>query len=352
MTKRGFELNGLATAVGSMPHVDPQKACSLVLTHLPEIPAWPQLPKRSFNENMYVQFSEGFPGVVVEEERIWVDRSRDLNKPLENLYAAYLENQIEKYAIGPDYAAGLQVFLKEVGKISPKAVKGQVTGPISFGLTVTDQNRRPLLYDEVLADAIAKHLRLKAAWQEKALRSVWPNTIIFVDEPYLTSLGSAFVSFPKEQVVTLIDEVLGGISGLKGIHCCGNTDWSVLLQTSLDILNFDAYNYGESISLYPEEVKNFLERGGVIAWGIVPNSEDNTAKETAASLLDRLVETMGLLSKKGVNYDTIKSQCLITPSCSLASMSPEAAASALEITAHVSAEFRRKHTSPKIKLAK
>jgi methionine synthase II (cobalamin-independent) len=352
MTKRGFELNGLATAVGSMPHVDPRKACSLVLTHLPEIPAWPQLPKRSFKENMYVQYSEGFPSIVVVEERIWVDRSRDLSKPLENLYAAYLENQIEKYAIGSDYAAGLQVFLKEVRKIRPKAVKGQVTGPISFGLTVTDQNRRPLLYDEVLADAIAKHLRLKAAWQEKALRSVWPNTIIFVDEPYLTSLGSAFVSFPKEQVVTLIEEVLGGISGLKGIHCCGNTDWSVLLQTSLDILNFDAYNYGESISLYPDEVKSFLERGGVIAWGIVPNSEDNTAKETASSLLDRLVETMGLLSKKSVNYETIKSQCLITPSCSLASMSPEAAANALEITARVSAEFRRKHINPKIKLAK
>jgi methionine synthase II (cobalamin-independent) len=352
MTKRGFELNGLATAVGSMPHVDPQKACSLVLTHLPEIPAWPQLPRRSFKENMYVQYSEGFPGVVVEDERIWVDRSRDLSKPLEHLYSAYLENQIEKYAIGTDYAAGFPVFLKEAKKIKPKAVKGQVTGPISFGLTVTDQNRRPLLYDEVLADALAKHLRLKAAWQEKALSSISPNTIIFVDEPYLTSIGSAFVSFPKDQVVTLIDEVLGGISGLKGVHCCGNTDWSALLQTSLDILNFDAYSYGESISLYPAEVKSFLDRGGVIAWGIVPNSEDNVSRETAASLVDRLVETMGLLSKKGINYDTIKSQCLITPSCSLASMSPEAAASALETTARVSAEFRKKHITPKMKIAK
>src|SRR4030043_1889059 len=130
MTKRGFELNGLATAVGSMAHVDPQKACSLVLKHLPEIPAWPQLPQRSFQENMYVQYSEGFPGVVVEEERIWVDRSQDLSTPLEHLYAAYLENKIDQYEIGPEYAAGFQVFLKEVTKIRPKAVKGQVTGPI------------------------------------------------------------------------------------------------------------------------------------------------------------------------------------------------------------------------------
>jgi methionine synthase II (cobalamin-independent) len=343
VTKGGFELNGLATAIGSMPHVEPREACSLVLKYLSEIPAWPQLPKKSFLENMYVQFSEGFPGVIVEGERIWVDRSKDLSKPLEQLYTAYLENNIEYGAISTRYAAGFHAFLKEAKQKGRKAVKGQVTGPISFGLSVTDQNRRPLLYDEVLADAIAKHLRLKAAWQEKMLKSVFPKTIISVDEPYLASMGSAFVSFPREQVIALLEEVLSGISGLKAIHCCGNTDWSVVLQTSLDILSFDAYNYAETLALYPAEVKNFLNRGGVIAWGIVPNEEQALSKETKASIGDRLEEAMRLLSKKGISFDTIKSQCLITPSCSLASISIKAAAGALDLTAAVSADFRKRH---------
>lgn len=343
MSKGKFKLNGLATAIGSMPHVDPQEACSLVLTHLPEIPTWPQLPKRSFLENMCAQFSEGFPGVVLEEERIWIDSSQELSRPLEQLYAAYLEGSINHSAVGYEYAEGFHVFLNMVGKTDAKAVKGQVTGPISFGLTVTDQDRRPLLYDDVLADALAKHLRLKAAWQEKALSAISPNTIISVDEPYLASLGSAFVSLPREQVVTLLEEVLGGISGLKAIHCCGNTDWSVLLQTSIDILSFDAFNYGETLSLYPSEVKGFLSRGGVIAWGIVPYDEQALAKETEASLLDRLEDTMGLLSKKGIGYDALKSQCLITPSCGLGSISTSAAARALELTAAVSAGFRKRH---------
>ncbi|HEY48481.1 MAG TPA: methionine synthase [Dehalococcoidia bacterium] len=342
MSKARFELNGLATAIGSMPHVDPQEACSLVLSHLPEIPAWPQLPNRSFTENMYAQFSEGFPGVVLEKERIWIDRSQDLSKPLEQLYSAYLENTIDSGTLSYDYAAGFHVFLNRVGKSNERAVKGQVTGPISFGLTVTDQDRRPLLYDDVLADALAKHIRLKATWQEQALSNVFPNTIIFIDEPYLSSFGSAFVSVSREQVVTLLEEVLGGINGLKGIHCCGNTDWSVVLQTSLDILSLDAYNYGETLSLYPSEVGDFLNRGGVIAWGIIPNDEQFLTKETAASLLERLEETMGLLSKKGIDYDILTSRCLITPSCSLASVSTEAAARALEMTAGVSSAFRKK----------
>ncbi len=343
MTKGRFELNGLATAIGSMPNVEPREACSLVLKYLHDVPFWPQLPRKSFLENMYVQYSEGFPGVIVEGERIWVDRSKDLSSPLERLYAAYLENNIEYGAISAGYAGGFHAFLKEAKQKGQKAVKGQVTGPISFGLSVTDQNRRPILYDEVLADAIAKHLRLKAAWQEKMLKTISPRTIIFVDEPYLHSVGSAFVSISREQVVNLIGEVLSGISGLKAVHCCGNTDWSMVLQTPLDILSFDAYDHSETLALYPSEVKNFLNRGGVIAWGIVPNNEQVLAKETASSLGDRLEEAMSLLAKKGINPDIMKSQCLITPSCGLDSVSVETAKRALGLVAAVSADFRKRH---------
>ncbi len=102
----------LPTIIGTMPHTDPSEACSQITRYLKDIPAWPQLPRRSFLENMYVQYSEGFPGVVIEGDKIYVDRSQDLNQPLERLYAAYLENDFYKYPIGRDYAAGLYAFLE------------------------------------------------------------------------------------------------------------------------------------------------------------------------------------------------------------------------------------------------
>jgi len=336
-----FELNGLPTAVGSMPHIDPKEACRLMVRFLPEIPAWPQLPKRSFLENMYAQFSEGFPGVVIDGDHIYVDRAKNLEQPLEQLYTSYLENKVEEYAISPDYAPGLYAFLET--ELSPFAVKGQVTGPISWGLSVTDQERRPVLYDDTLADALAKHLRLKAAWQEMKLKARWPNTIIFVDEPYMASFGSAFVSISREQVLHLLEEVFSGISGLKGVHCCGNTDWSLLLSTSLDILNFDAYNYAYTLALYPEEVKAFVGRGGVIAWGIVPNDEQALEGETVKSLLDRLDEGLAGLDRKGIPFRQVLSQCLLTPACGLGSISEEGAAWALELLAEVSKELRQRY---------
>lgn len=338
-----IEFGCRATAIGTMPHTDPATACAQVLKYLKDIPVWPQLTRRSFLENMYVQFSEGFPGAVVGDDKVYVDRSRDISKPLEALYVAYLEKDADKYPVTADYAAGLHHFLS-LKNIAPLAVKGQVTGPVSWALTVNDDSGRALIYDDTLADAAAKLLRLKAAWQEKKLRELCPNTVIFVDEPYMTSFGSAFVSVSREKVISLLEEVFGGISGLKGLHCCGNTDWSVLLATSADILSFDAYNYAQSLTLYPDEVKGLLGRRGAIAWGIVPNSEESLARETVSSLKDRLEEAMAPFTRKGIRFRQLIEQGLLTPSCGLASLSSEAAsAQALELLSGLSLRIRQRY---------
>ena len=337
-----FEFGCLPTVIGSMPHTDAQKACHLLLRYLPAIPAWPQLPKRSFTENMYAQFSEGFPGVTIENEHIYVDRSQNMDTALEQLHTDYSKNAIDHYTISPDYASGLHAFLAV--KIEPPlAIKGQVIGPVSWGLSVPDEQRRAIIYDETLADAMVKHLRLKAAWQEKALSQISPTTIIFVDEPYLASLGTPFVSLSSQQVVDLLEEVLAGISGIKGIHCCGNTDWTLVLSLPIDVLSFDAYNYAESFGVYPAEVRSFLARGSAIAWGIIPNDEESLAKETLASLNDRLEEAMAPFTRDGIRFRQLIEQGLLTPSCGLASLSLEAAEQALELLAELSTKLRKRY---------
>jgi len=337
-----LEFNCLPTIIGSMPHTDPAAACAQVLKYLKDIPAWPQLPRRSFKENMNAQFSEGFPGIRLTDDRLRFVRAKDLDESLERFYAAYLEEDIEQYPTTPSYAAGLHAFMGSTG-LSPLAVKGQITGPLTWGLSVTDEEGKAILYDDVLGDAVAKFLRLKAAWQEKQLAKISPNTIIFVDEPYMASFGSVAVPLSKEKVVSLLEEVFRGIKGLKGVHCCGNTDWSVILETSLDIVSFDAYNYAQSLSLYPAETKAFLDRKGVIAWGIVPNDSPSLGKESAAALKDRLEEAMLPFTRNGISFQQLLAQSLITPSCTLASLeSPDASARALELLAELSKIMRTK----------
>jgi len=337
-----LEFGCLPTAIGSMPHMDSNEACSIIMKCLPDIPVWPQLPRRSPKEDMIIQFSEGFPGVVMEGNRIHIEPSVDFESELEQIHIDCEQDASRKYGISPEYAAGLHAFLSKA--TGSQMVKGQVTGPITWGLRVTNQEGLGILYDDVLSETATKFLRLKASWQENLLKEIAPNTIIFVDEPYLVSLGSVFTPIPEEKVPILLEEVLGGIKGTKGLHCCGNTNWSVLLDTTIDILSFDAYNYASSLSTHSDNVKLFLERGGNIAWGIVPNEEEALVKESLSSLRDRLEEAMAPFTRDGVKFKQLVAQGLVTPSCSLESLSPEAAGQALELTAKLSENLRSRYT--------
>ncbi len=331
--------------IGSMPHKDAAKACELIAHYLRDIPAWPQLPNRSPLENMYAQYSEGFPGVVPSADGIRIDRKKaDAIDSMASLYTAHETRDVDRYAISPEYAQGLPAFLGLKDKISPLAVKGQVTGPVTWGLTVTDEEGKAIIYDDQFMDVVPTFLGLKAAWQEKMLRRISKNTIIFVDEPYMSAFGSVAVPFDNKKVTKLLNQVFDSITGIKGVHCCGNTDWPVLLKTKTDILSFDAYNYAASFSLYPSEVKEFIERHGTIAWGIIPNTEESLAKESAASLKDRLEETMAPFTRNGISIRQLIAQGLLTPSCGLASLSEEASARALELLAELSTKIRQRYT--------
>jgi len=332
----------LATAIGSMPQTDPAAACDEVVRYLKSAPAWPQLPNRSFRENMTAQFSEGFPGVTVTADKVLVDRDRALDKPLEALYAAYLEGNADAFPTSIEYAAGLHHFLT-LTDLAPVAVKGQITGPVTWGLTATEGSGKGVVYDDVLGDAVAKFLRLKAAWQERALQRLFRRTLVFIDEPSLAAFGSASMSLSRQRVIALLNEVCAGLDGLKGVHCCGNTDWSILMATDIDILSFDAYDYARSLSLYPFEVKNFINSGGAIAWGIVPNTEEALAKETVASLRDRLEEAMAPFTRNGIPIRQMVSQGLLTPSCGLAGLSAAAASQVLKLLAELSSRIRRSY---------
>lgn len=339
----GFRPCCLPTAVGSLPCTDPGEACDLVLRYLPEIPAWPQLPNRTPLENMYVQYFERFPGAVVDGDRVYVHGDSHLETGLEKLYADYLEGDTAGYGLDPRLAAGLAEMRGRWANLAqrPQAFKGQITGPISGGLQVTDRHRRPALYDELLADAMAKYLRLVAGEHERVLGEAGGQTIVFVDEPYLSAVGSSFIQIRREQVNELLGEVLGGLRGLKGVHCCGNTDWSLVLESPLDVLSFDAYNYAETLALYAGEVKAFLRRGGVLAWGIVPTDQRALDGENVDSLVAKLLAGIALLGNKGIEREEILVASLITPSCGLGPMSPGGAARALALTAGVAGRVRR-----------
>ncbi len=339
-----FEPDCLATGIGSLPYTDIEKACRIAIEYFPEIPFWPQLPKLSFYENMYVQYSEKLPGRVIQSDKIYVDLFQDITEELEQFYDDYRHNNIMEFGQSQEYIHGLYKFLEFKEELSEiKAIKGQITGPVSFGLQIQDDCSRPILNDSMMEDILVKNLKMKARWQEQQLSEICPTTIISVDEPYLSAIGSPVFNLKREDVMADLQEVLGGIKGLKATHCCGNTDWPLLMETSIDILFLDAYSYAEKLALYPSEIQDFLDRGGIIGWGIVPSIAEDIRQETPENIMKKLEDAFRLLVEKGMKFGDILHQSLITPSCGLGTLELEDAEKALSLTNQVSAIMREKY---------
>ncbi|UCH94747.1 MAG: hypothetical protein JSV88_31425 [Candidatus Aminicenantes bacterium] len=348
----------LAAGIGSMPFEDVEHAVDVSLAKLPEAPFWPQLPKLGLNEQMEIQYSEGMPCIVIDREkgRMYFDTSGDYSEAFAEFYEAYMmamdpdegTGDCSAVAISQDFSKGIYAMEKRLQSLGGKLpfVKVQTTGPCSFALTIVDENKRAIYYNEEFRDVVIKALAMKCRWQIQKFQPFAERVICFVDEPILSAFGSStYISVKREDVVAHLAEMIDAIhadNGIAGIHCCGNTEWSILIDAGVDIVNFDAFGYGETIAMYADAVKTHLERGGMLAWGVVPTSKaiQEQTVETMVAHFEKMVDN---LASKGVDKQLIVEQAIVTPSCGTGSMDPVDAEKVFEMTAKLSKVMREKY---------
>lgn len=354
-----MKTNFTATAIGSMPFEDAAYAVSVSLSRMPNAPIWPQLPILGLHEQMEVQYSEGIPSAVVDEakHRMFIDTSVDYSESFAEFYENYMaamdpdegNGDCSSMAISSDFSKGLYALEEALKKSQTKLpfVKVQTTGPVSFALTIVDENKRAIYYNEEFRDVIVKALAMKCRWQIQKFQPYAEKVICFIDEPILSAFGSStYVSVKREDVVAMLAEVIDAVhadGALAGIHCCGNTEWSILIDAGVDIVNFDAFGYGETIAMYPEAVKAHLENGGILAWGVVPTSK-TIREQTVDTLEAQLEKVMDNLSSKGIDKSLICQQALITPSCGTGSLDEADAEKVFELLSQLSLRMKQKHS--------
>jgi methionine synthase II (cobalamin-independent) len=349
----------LASGIGSVPFTDVDYAVSLVSSKLPDSPFWPQLPKLGFNEQMLTQYSESLPCIKIdyENKRLYFDTTGDYTEQITDFYEAYLaamdpdsgNGDCSAMAISQEFSKGIYAFEKHLKSQTNKLpfVKVHTVGPCSYTMTVTDQDRKFIYYNNEFRDIITKALSMKCRWQIKKFQPYAEKVICFLDEPILSAYGSStYISVSREDMVELISEVVDVIhqdNALAGIHCCGNTEWSILVDAGADIINFDAFEFGKSIALYPESISEFLKKGGILAWGIVPTSvavREQTV-ESLSNHLEKLIDH--LASKCKVDKQVIVEQAIITPACGTGILDPQDAEKVFELTSEVSKAMKIKY---------
>ncbi|MCP4694990.1 MAG: hypothetical protein GY859_43585 [Desulfobacterales bacterium] len=297
------------TAMAVMPHRDVDRALEQALTM--DIPFWPQLPLLNYNEDMYVQASEHFPGMVLDVENRKLSFSMEkFGLELEETLAHFEEP--EYFDISPGFSDVYHRFLNLDLSDRP-AIRGQLEGPISFGFNILGQDDRPILFDDNIRPFMFDFMARRINVQLQRLKEINPNAFMYVDEPGLQFLFSALSGYDGTRAKTDLDQFFSMVDRPRGIHLCGNPDWDFLLGLDMDILSLDVYQNGEIFSSYAGAIQKFLDNGGVLAWGVVPTNFEPFEASTIDSLEARLTEAWASLAARGVDRDHMLSRSLISP---------------------------------------
>ncbi|MCM8795111.1 MAG: methionine synthase [Candidatus Omnitrophica bacterium] len=320
-----LNLRGLTTGIGSMPHVEVDSALDLIFKYCPEIPFWPQLPQKDKREGMLAQFSENLPCLEFSRGVLSYNPA-DKDRQLEKFYERLIAEDLDYFKISPDFASGLYAFYQKLERSNLSKIefiKAQITGPFTFAGGINDETGRSLLHNDIFRQAILKGLVMKGRWQRDLLRKFNKKIILFFDEPYLSAFGSAYTPLNREDVIGGLEEFSEGLKApdvLLGVHCCGNTDWSIFTEINhLNIISFDAFSFLDKFLLYAQDLNKFLKAGGIICWGIVPTLLF-TGAETPDILAKKIKEAIKELTKKGIPLELLEENLLLSPACGLGSI--------------------------------
>ena len=299
----------LTTAMAVMPHTDVQRALEMALSL--DVPFWPQLPNYSYYEDMYVQASEHFPGILLDVDK------RTLRFSMEK-FISELEESLAHYDdpnyvdISPDYSVVYHRFLNLDLQDRP-AIRGQMEGPVSFGFNILDQDERPILFDDTVRPFMLDFLARRLNAQLSRLKRLNPNAFMFVDEPGLQFLFSALSGYGDIKAKADLDLFFEAVDRPRGIHLCGNPDWDFLLGLDLDVLSLDIYTNAEVFANYAKSIQRFLDRGGIMVWGIVPTGMEAFAAENLPDLRRQLEDVWRRLMDKGIDQSQLLRQSMLSP---------------------------------------
>lgn len=310
---------GAVTSIGSLPHRDADSAAAFVLRHHPDVPAVPQLPRRSPLEGMIAQAARGIPGVAVAADgSLTVDRA--VLDP-----AAPIRPEFDGHS-----HAGLLAFLSlAAGRTDP--VKLQLTGPITLGQALVDAGAPPEVAFPVAAAAVrAEGSALLALCRRRLPEAPF---LVFLDEPSMVNTTGRGLGIDGELAIDLLSSALAVLEedAVTGVHCCAPTDWRLPSAAGASVLSMPVELTW--VLSAASAITAHLERGGWIAWGAVPTHEPLGTDPDR--LWRRLSAVWCELVQVGCDPVLLRTQAIITPACGLAGHGPSQSARALKLAATV-----------------
>ncbi len=316
---------GARIAVGSLPHADALAAVRTQCQAFPEVPAWPQMPKRSVRERITLQGLSGLPGLHFKQDGTanWSPPSGGWDLLSVKLIESRKAGNLNSAALTPDDAAGFFSFLKEGPshfKPELQAVKGQCAGPVTLGMALRSPEGKPCLQDRGAMEALVEYLTNHALWQVRTLSTLGKPVVMFLDEPSRGGWDPVGAGLDPETVQGWYNRILEPLQEegvLTGLHACGKGPYAWALRSCAEIFHFDSHRYMDPFLVESDDVAAFLGQGGWLSFGMVPTAMSHGVFPEAAGLVDRWMRFAHDLSRQGVPAETLGAQSAFSTSCGL-----------------------------------
>jgi hypothetical protein len=305
------------------------------------------LPQRAGPASALALAAAGFPGLTIEpaHERGVIERAL-AEQALDRIGLAYLRADEASGAPPPEQVAALGELARQCEQRRLRGVRAELSGPVSLALQIVDDQERPLAYDPPLREALAQHLALRGIWLYEQLSLTLGGALICLDEPFLEALGTPFCPLDWEEGGAMLARTLAELPAPRGLCVAGAPNWAAVLALPVELVFFDAYEQSAGLIQAASAVAGYLDRGGILGWGIVPTDPLILAQERAETLARRFISSVEYLAAAGaIAVEQVWSAALISTSSGLGHL-PPALATQVAASCDEVAAWLRQHYQP------
>jgi len=306
------------TGIGSLPHS--QLELALQMAFQVDIPYVPQLPSSDPSEFMIPGALDGLPGLRFDAEGLCSVDIDEWQKQREafgaSIESALSSGDLEAFQPSPRACRAWKPFLWEVANRKLAFAKAQIAGPATVRWATKTSVGTAVSNVADLDQQILRLLLAKSLAMAKAVRRASATPIIYLDEPglYAVQRTNAQHLIALQEIKVLM-MALQREGALVGLHCCGNTDWDLLLDLGVDLLSLDVRLSLDAVLEEPEALERFLASGAAFSLGIIPTNvaASFSVSELVDSVEASLIATLGRSRARDVILHSA-----LTPACGLA----------------------------------
>ena len=325
-----FEANCLPLAPFDLPYRDEAGVWAALLRWTPQIVAWPSSP----DEPAWQLAALGFPGLSANAH---VDRVA-VETAIEAHQLAFLRYDIERGAV-PAIARLTERLPWRIGdRPSKQAVVAGLYGPLSLGMTLLDEQDRPVFANPLMHETLIQHLALRMGWLEAHLATA----VVCLIEPFWNATGSPFLGYTAAEVLQLVLELANTLPTSLGLAPSGAVDWPPILRSALHFVVCEHEQQAAILDCGPC-LNDYFESGGVVAWALIPS--DPAALATTS--VQQICADWDAMLKTALAQDVLNSRLLsgsvLTVAAGLRYQTPAVADRALTLLAEVSRTLRQRY---------